>query len=144
MFRDDAILPNEFPAVLPNPSLSPFPIRHYNWSDSGGNDSMWLSFGVQCVYSNAVLQPVTHFCFSSRGKLAVPSLQAPLLCIAFLCLLAAVRALPTILFHFLRKTKKIKDRVCTGSKFSLFKEYKWRIWASGCKFKYFCNYSCYI
>lgn len=115
MFRDYAILPNEFPEVLPNPSFSPFPVRHYNWSDTGGNDSMWLSFGVQRVYCNAVLQPVTDFCFFISGKTGgAVSAGPPALHRFSLRLLAAVTALPTVLLHFLRKTKKDKRQSVHG------------------------------
>lgn len=107
------------PRGVPRSLFLPFPDRHYNWSDSGGNDSLWLGFGSRCVYSNAVLQPVTDFCFSSRGELAVPSLQAPCSAPLFsLFVRCRIRALPTILFHFLRKTKKDKRRSVHGEQIS--------------------------
>lgn len=120
MYCDYAIFANEFPEVsllLCFPiSLFPFPIQYYNWSNNGVNDSLWLGLRAQCIYSNAVLQPVIDFYFSSEGELIVPSLQAPCSEITSLSLSLFVHCHKSTnhnsvsFFHFQETIKKNKKK----------------------------------
>lgn len=107
------------PLCLSQSRAPPFPIQLYNWSDNGVDGSLWRGLCAECIQSNAGLQPVVEFHYSSEGELMVPSLQASLFCFSFL--------------HVQENKNKrwIENSVCWVSTFFFFKEYKLRICASG-------------